>query len=115
LVRRSYVKKGWPDLFIIDGGVGQLGVVRRLLQEDISFAQTCVHVTFASLEKGTARTRKGKQQGEHEVLHILQDDLSIKSHILNYDHIDQLLVHLRNEAHRFANKYRKHRMSKDIS
>ncbi len=115
LVRRSYVKAWWPDLFIIDGGVGQLWVVRRLLEEDIAFAQTCGQVTFASLEKWTARTRKWKQQGEQEILHVLQDNLSIKSYTLTYDHIDKVLIHLRDEAHRFANKYRKQRMSTDMT
>ncbi len=114
LVRRSYAK-GWrPDLFVIDGGVGQLGVVKRLIQEDIAFTQTCWNVTFVSLGKGSARTRKGKQSGEQEILHVLKGDLSIKSYELTYDPIDKLLILLRDEAHRFANKYRKQRMSRDI-
>jgi excinuclease UvrABC nuclease subunit len=32
---------------------------------------------------------------------------------LVYDHADSLLVHIRDEAHRFANAYRKKQMSKE--
>lgn len=115
LVRRSHAKIPWPDVFIIDGGVGQLGVVKTLLQQDEDFAQTCRSVTFVSLEKGKARTRAGKQAGSQEVIHLLHENFSVESTPMSYDDADKLLIMLRDEAHRFANRYRKRLMRNDLT
>jgi excinuclease UvrABC nuclease subunit len=42
------------------------------------------------------------------------DDGDIVSTPLIYDQTDQLLVKLRDESHRFANRYRKKRYSKEM-
>ncbi len=68
---------------------------------------------FASLEKGKGRRRANKEDNP-ETLHTLLDDGENISKTLIYDHIDQLLVSLRDESHRLANKQRKREMKKEI-
>ena len=102
-----------PDLFILDGGVGQLGVVKKMKKTYLQLNTLCEHVQFASLEKWDARSRSSKSSWAKEVLHILADDGTIISKEFSYDKADKLLSWLRDEAHRFANAYRKKQMSKE--
>lgn len=102
-----------PSLFILDGGVGQLGIVQDMLLEYPQLQSITSQTQFASLEKGIARSRSAKSWGARETLHVLADDGSILSKSFVYDQADKLLLTLRDEAHRFANAYRKKRMSKE--
>jgi excinuclease UvrABC nuclease subunit len=72
-------------------------------------------VQFAGLGKGDARNRSGKNRGEKEVLYVLEPKGNIQYTTLSYDQADQLLTTIRDEAHRFANAYRKKQMSKEWS
>jgi len=102
-----------PDLFILDGWKAQLNVVEKIKKKSKELQNLCERVQFASLEKGKARSRSSKSTGATEFLHILCDDGNIVTKALSYDKTDQLLTALRDEAHRFANKYRKKQMSKE--
>lgn len=68
---------------------------------------------FAALEKGKGRKRANKKTNP-ETLHTLLDDGEIMSTPLIYDQVDQLLVQLRDESHRTANKQRKKGMRKEL-
>lgn len=68
--------------------------------------------TFIALGKGKARKESAKTQGETEFVYYFDNDNEIQSLALLYDTTDRLLTKLRDEAHRFANKYRTTRMSK---
>jgi excinuclease UvrABC nuclease subunit len=72
-------------------------------------------VQFAGLGKGDARKRSGKNKGEKEVLYVLEQKGNMQYTTLSYDQADHLLTTIRDEAHRFANAYRKKQMSKEWS
>ncbi|HMT26951.1 MAG TPA: hypothetical protein PKD96_01490, partial [Candidatus Absconditabacterales bacterium] len=71
-------------------------------------------IQFASLGKGKARKASGRNQGASEILFILQSDGEIVQREMIYDDADRLLTKLRDEAHRFANQYRKKQMSLEL-
>jgi len=64
-------------------------------------------VDIVALGKGEARQRAGKRRGVNEIIYQFSSDGKITETPLAYDHADRLLVKLRDEAHRFANRYRK--------
>lgn len=104
-----------PDLFILDGGKWQLWIIKELKKEDEKFASITEKTDFCSLWKGKWRTRKWKNTWETETLFFLGQYNEIKEVPLEYDENDKILVKLRDEAHRFANKYRKKQMTKEFS
>jgi excinuclease UvrABC nuclease subunit len=69
--------------------------------------------TFISLGKGKARKESAKSKGETEMIYYFDQHLEIQSIPLIYDTADMMLTKVRDEAHRFANKYRTTRMSKE--
>lgn len=112
LVRRcglgqSEFAQDLPDMFILDGGMQQLGLVHRVLLEFPGGNELFGKMQFASLGKWKARKRAGKVKGEQEVLRVLKPSGEMTPHELQYDDADRVLVRLRDEAHRFANNYRK--------
>lgn len=110
LLRRFYRKNPdsyLPEVCILDGGKWQLGVVTTLREESPERREFTKDITFVALGKGKARSRKGKMQGEQEALYRFAPDGTINETPLAYDAADRLLVKLRDEAHRFANSYRK--------
>jgi len=111
LTRRIAQWKNLPDLMIIDWGKGQLGVVKKLLQNK-DFHEQTKDVCFVGLGKWDARKRSGKNKWHDEKIWFFNDG-KIQGIDLVYDHADSLLVHIRDEAHRFANAYRKKQMSKE--
>ncbi len=46
-------------------------------------------------------------KGEKEAIYRYENDWKIASKELEYDDVDRLVTSLRDEAHRFANAYRK--------
>lgn len=102
-----------PDLFILDGGKGQLGILQDLADKYPHFRDLRSQVQFASLGKGEARSKahigqKSKKSDltVWEKLYVW-DFWTIHEYNFSYDEADKLLIKLRNEAHRFANAYRK--------
>lgn len=106
----SELDKSLPDLFVLDWWKGQLWILRELLEEDW-FKKVFEKVDFVSLGKWLARKTSWKIKGEKEKLFSFDKDLKIKSIDLIYDQPDQILIKLRNEAHRFSNSYRKQQSS----
>ncbi len=108
-----------PDVFILDWGKGQLNVVKELLKEEPKFQEIFNQVVFISLGKWEARKQSligstsSKNQQISEKIWSFEASLIIKEKNLIYDDADKLLIKLRNEAHRFANAYRKKQMSKE--
>lgn len=102
-----------PDLFILDGGKGQLGILSDLAQKYPHFQKLCSQVQFASLGKWEARSKAhiGQKSKKSDLIVweklYVWDFWSIKEYDFSYDEADKLLIKLRNEAHRFANYYRK--------
>lgn len=111
----SYKNKEFvPNLFILDGGKGQLGIVREMKKKYIWMNELLQQVQFVALWKWAARSRKWKSKWEVEQLWFFDENWEIVSLPFLYDQIDRILVSIRDEAHRFANRYRKKRMSKEV-
>lgn len=109
-----------PDLFILDGGKGQLGILQDLADKYPHFRDLRSQVQFASLGKGEARSKahigqKSKKSDltVWEKLYVW-DFWRIHEYDFSYDEADKLLIKLRNEAHRFANAYRKQQAKADL-
>lgn len=114
VVKKRFTNKNkpWPDLFILDGWKAQLTSVLKYVRW-LAHADDILAVTdIVALGKGKARSRKGKVSGAQEYLTFFDTstDIFVQKKIL-YDVPDRLLVLVRDEAHRFANAYRKKRMS----
>jgi excinuclease ABC subunit C len=109
-----------PDVCILDGGKGQLGVVKTLRETDAKFRQIFEKVHFISLGKGKARKKTdiGKRSSRSstavigEKVYLFDEEFHIVEISLTYDQADTLLTKLRDEAHRFSNAYRKQQMKK---
>ena len=93
----------------MDGGKWQLWILRELLKEE-RFKPIFKQVDFVSLGKWIARKTAWKLKWEKEKIFYFTSDMKIKSIDLDYDQADRLIVKLRDEAHRFANSYRKSQM-----
>lgn len=106
-----------PDLCMIDGGPKQLDVVKKLLESRELSSELLDHVQFVSLGKWDARKSGQKIRGAKEHLYVLDVEdwvYAVTDYELRYDQIDKLLIRMRDEAHRFANSYRKKQMSAEI-
>lgn len=89
VLMRRYKKHPVPDLLLIDGGKGQLGVAKEVLADLGKLEDTLL----VSVAKG-----EGRRAGL-EVLHFIDHepmDLPADSKALH------LIMHIRDEAHRFA-------------
>lgn len=107
-----------PDLFILDGGKGQLNLVKELFGE----VKREGLPQFVALGKGEARkktaigsrSRRKNDEIISEKIYLFDRQEEIVEIPLVYDQADRLLIQLRNEAHRFSNAYRKVQMKKDL-
>ncbi|MDR0607464.1 MAG: hypothetical protein LBG52_03775 [Candidatus Peribacteria bacterium] len=112
----------FPDVFILDGGKGQLGVIKKVYEENERFRAVFSTVDFIALGKGEARkksaigSRSQRSLGEvvGERIYRFDEDWNICEIPLVYDQADKLLIKLRDEAHRFSNYYRKQQMKKEL-
>ena len=138
LERREHSWWEMPSLLIIDGGKGQLGVVKKLCK-DPKRKKIVSQIDIISLEKWEARTKSniGKTKslkpslinevanvGEPEdlkklnslvteIIYRLDENLKIHEIPMVYDQADKIFLKARDEAHRFANAYRKKQMSQE--
>lgn len=96
-----------PDLLVIDGGKWQLGILRDLAKEYPAIKELMNTIDIVALGKWEARQRSKKLAWAPEIIYKFWPDRTIQEYGMSYDHADQLLINCRDEAHRFANKYRK--------
>jgi len=106
-----------PNLLIIDGGKGQLGVVKKLCK-DQKRKKIVAQIDIVSLGKWEARKKSSiwtsSQKGQiWEKIYTLDDKLKINEIAMVYDQADKIFLKARDEAHRFANSYRKKQMSQE--
>ncbi|HQI01384.1 MAG TPA: excinuclease ABC subunit UvrC, partial [Deltaproteobacteria bacterium] len=89
-----------PDLLVIDGGKGQLGVCVRVLE---SLGMSSIPVVAMAKPRGT-KSDRFFLPGEKDAVFMPQRSASLR-----------LMQRLRDEAHRFAVTYHKHLRNKSIS
>ncbi len=140
-VLQRRIKSWWelPNTLIIDWGKGQLNVIKKLCK-DPKRKKIVAQIDIISLGKGEARTKsniwkitkkqmtpliKGEVSADadegfvkqnkliSEKIYTLDKNLKIKEIPLNYDQADKIFLKARDEAHRFANSYRKKQMSQE--
>lgn len=93
----KFFKNNEADLFIIDWWSSQLNIVNELPNNIV------IDVDFMSIWKWKARKRSWKMDGESEIFYTFENKITV-----DYDNfIHKLLLKLRNNAHDFANSYRK--------
>lgn len=109
--------EGLPDLFVLDGGKGQLGILKALYEENQNFRLLFSKIQFVALGKGEARKKtkiwtESKKSSEviGEHLYFFDEHFQIQTIPLVYDQADRILIKIRDEAHRFSNAYRKQQM-----
>jgi excinuclease ABC subunit C len=114
-------KNGWelPDLMILDGGKGQLWIVKKLCKEHPERKKILTQRDIIALGKGEARNKskiwaKSTKGLVSEKIYQLDTKLAIHEQALTYDQADKILLQARDEAHRFANSYRKKQMSQEF-
>lgn len=128
LQRRIQSWSELPDLLILDGGKGQLGIVKKLCKNP-ERKKIVSQIDIISLGKGEARnksniwkTKNSPDRGRNEErvgnqitekIYTLDDNLKIHEIAITYDQADKILLKARDEAHRFANSYRKKQMSQE--
>ena len=102
-----------PNVFILDWWKGQLWIVNELLEEYSSLNGIIKNVQFCALWKWEARKKssiwsksKKNENTVWEKLYVWKKWV-IEEYDLIYNDADKILVKLRDEAHRFANSYRK--------
>ncbi len=102
-----------PNLFILDGGKGQLSILFDLQKKYPEMKNLFSSVQFVALGKWEARKKahigqKSKKSDANvgEKLYVWRE-WKIEEFDLLYDEADRLLSKVRDEAHRFANYYRK--------
>lgn len=103
-----------PDMFIIDGSELQLSILPKLVARYPQLATYMDKVQFCWLAKWAARSSSAKTYWASEQLIVRQSDWSLMHHNLTYDPVDHIIIKLRDEAHRFANRYRSKQMSQEI-
>lgn len=111
---KSQDKDNLPDIMVIDWGKWQLNIIKELINETTWFQEILQTTQFVALEKWESRKRSWKISWEKESLYILSSKNKISKKEFNYDEYDRLLVKIRDEAHRFANYFRKQQMKKEF-
>lgn len=111
--KQEVAKLVLPNLFILDWGKGQLSILFDLLKQYPAIEKLFSEVQFAALGKGEARKKSHIGQKSKKSDSTVGEKLyvwkhwSIEEFDLVYDEADRLLTKVRDEAHRFANYYRK--------
>ena len=99
---RAFKEDDFPDLTVVDGGKGQLGIARRVFDE---LGVDRVDVIALAKGKRKATGHAGSKQNLEERVFVPDNADPI---VLDQDSLElRLLVNIRDEAHRFALAYHK--------
>jgi excinuclease ABC subunit C len=99
---RAFKEDDFPDLTVVDGGKGQLGIARRVFNE---LGVDRVDIIALAKSKKRAKGDGDSKQNLDERVFISND---VDPIILDQDSPElRLLVNIRDEAHRFALAYHK--------
>ena len=123
----------WPDLLVLDWGKGQLWIIKKILVkpslQGTKQSALLEKMDIISLWKWAARKKSniGKASSKQlaassnmkksvvsETVYYFDSKLNIHGQDLIYDEVDKVLLKARDEAHRFANAYRKKQMEREF-
>lgn len=119
LIERRIKNDELPDLLVIDWGKWQLNIIKKIIKESPELKSVLGKIDILSLGKGEARKKtnvwKISAKGlVTEKIFAFTDSLTIHEEKMIYDEADKILLQARDEAHRFANAYRKKQMSQEF-
>ncbi|MCE3037702.1 excinuclease ABC subunit UvrC [Helicobacter anatolicus] len=103
---KSFSKNPPPNLWIIDGGKGQLNIAHELLES----AGVDIDILAISKEKIDFKAHRAKGNAK-DTIHSLQYSYKLDTQ----DKKLQFIQKLRDEVHRFAISFHRHKKTKDIS
>ena len=92
----KYFQNNFADLVVIDWWKWQLNISYELPNEIL------LKTDFIALWKWKARSRKWKNSNYKEIFYTTEKEIPVNYELLE----DKLLIKLRDEAHRFSNKFR---------
>jgi len=99
---RAFKEDDFPDLTVVDGGKGQLGIARRVFDE-----LGVDRVDVIALAKGRKRAAGATESKQNQDERVFVTD-NADPIVLDQDSLElRLLVNIRDEAHRFALAYHK--------
>jgi len=99
-----------PDVFVIDGGKGQVGAARAVIHAELHVDRPVV-----GLAKDRVRRDAHALELEHSDERLVHGDPLLETPLPNDTGLHHLLVRLRDEAHRFAlAAHRKARTARDL-
>lgn len=113
LLRRVKNTEDLPNILLIDWWKWQLNIIKKFIVENKQYAEVIKKMDIVSLGKGKARKRSNKQEIQ-EIIYYFDAKWLIKNVPLTYDQSDRLLTKLRDQAHKFANTYRKQQMKAEF-
>jgi len=123
VIKRIESSKKWqplPDLLLIDGGIGQVNAVVTMINQQ--FPDVMTQLMIVGIAKGEARIQShiGKQASKKkkiatdtigEVFVVVDKHGRLVERPCQYTPGEKLFLKARNEAHRFANRYRTKQMN----
>ena len=120
LIERRIKNNELPDLLVIDWGKWQLNVIKKIMKEDSDLKKILQSIDILSLGKWEARQKNkiwtiSTKGLVTEKIFAFTASLTIHEEKMVYDEADKILIQARDEAHRFANSYRKKQMSKEFT
>ncbi|MCP4251917.1 MAG: excinuclease ABC subunit UvrC [Candidatus Scalindua sp.] len=99
---RAFKDDDFPDLTVVDGGKGQLGIARRVFDE-----LGVDRVNVIAIAKGRKRATGGTESKQNIDERIFVSD-NVDPIVLDQDSQElRILINIRDEAHRFALAYHK--------
>lgn len=119
VIERRIRNENLPNLLVIDWWKWQLNIIKKIMKEDAELKKILQSIDIISLGKGEARQKNkiwtvSTKGLITEKIFTFTDSLTIREEKMVYDEVDKILLQARDEAHRFANRYRKKQMSKEF-
>lgn len=105
-LERAKKEGGLPDLFVIDGGKGQLSSAKEI------FDEMKLDCDLISLAKDKTKIKKGEKfsSGERVCFPLEEKTLLLDPHTITF----KILTQIRDEAHRFALHHHRKKRSKEF-
>ena len=98
VITRRLTKGNFPDVFIVDGGKGQINIFANKLKEN------GLSVPVVGIVKSKVKNNYYDSKVKKSVERILVPGLGVDLPLIENRHLMKILVEVRDEAHRFSRK-----------